>query len=697
MAWYEQVRWKALIHEHAKKNTIRGFQQHLMRWMGDIRWRVSPHDETHDVEFPVLPYREFLRYLLNMFLTNDHIPPKMYRCLFDTLINSRELGIFSRLTEDFDNTLSENYTEEQWKEIKQRLYQILKEEIIINGCDSMKRAFLSNQLRGIIDDSDIRRSNIFESDLLTQFQGHIVNEQPDDIGILSTYNLCNGLYIKDESLFRKHFDEKLKNRESIGEYLNVEFIFDRPSDYHYYNFKYLKYEDLRQLLLQPHSMSPVDEENNRYKNYILQNMMKTDITVTEFIKLAEEFPMCDFRKCLVNDSHDYGMKKLDSYVESLQNDNYIYEYEENNHRQGPIDDIISMIDKYTSDKPINDEAGSGEAVERIGDTFQYAIEYGIQPITLLYNQGYPAISVPFYNKHLSFEEFKTIILPLLDVYDSRLVNVLDSVKYSIKVCYVDLVTLLATDRTNECVCDMDKFVRFFVDEWGISIKYLQHLITAPVLTIDDIIENTKVDEKYSWAKSVFNDSTSKYLVSSLTQHIFSPENVEKYPGFPWDWYEISRLCPLDYEFIKQYKNKLFEEEKRYIPNYNTSLETIDKMMNNDELCNIVVYAPDGVSQNINITLPWFIEKVESGKVPLKKWSLLEVMSTIKPDEGLAAKCIQSWWRLEQTKRRLRILAGEVNEWWFSPDCFPATRVRRLAFESRMRPAPGNNVSMFDFD
>ena len=73
------------------------------------------------------------------------------------------------------------------------------------------------------------------------------------------------------------------------------------------------------------------------------------------------------------------------------------------------------------------------------------------------------------------------------------------------------------------------------------------------------------------------------------------------------------------------------------------------------------------------------------------------MSIIKPDEDLAAKCIQSWWRLEQVKRRLRILAGEVNEWWFSPDCFPATRVRRLAFESRINSAPGNNMSMFNFD
>ena len=693
MSWYEQNRWNATIREHIKKNTMRGFLQHLMRWMGDIGWRVSPHDETHDIEFPVLPYREFLRYLVNMFLTNEHIPPKLYRCLFDMFVNSRELGIFSRLTEDFDTTLSENYTEEQWQEIKQRLYQILKEEIIINGCDSMKRAFLSNQLQSIMDDSDIRRSNIFESDLLTQFQGHIVNEQPDDIGTLSTYNLCNGLYIKDESLFRKHFDEKLKNRESIGDYLNIEFIFDRPSDYHYYNCKYLKYEDLRQILLQPHSMSPVDEENNRYKNYILQNMMKTDITVTEFIKLAEEFPMCDFRKCLVDDCHDYGMKKLDSYVETLQNNNYIYEYDEDNHRQETIDEVISMIGKYTSDTSIHDTSGS---VETMGDTFQYAIDYRIQPITLLYNQGYPAISVPFYNKHLSFEEFKKIVLPLLDVYDSRLVNVLDSVKYSIKVCYVDLVTLLATDRTNECVRDMDKFVEFFVDEWGISIKYLQHLITSPVLTIDDIIENTRVETKYSWAKSVFNDDKSNYLVSSLSRHLFSPKNVEKYPDFPWDWYEISQLCPLDYEFIKQYKDKLFQEEKRYIPFYNTSLETIDKIMNDteNEFHNIVVCA-DGVSQNINITIPWFIEKVECGKVPLKKWCLLEVMSIIKPDKDLAAKCIQSWWRLEQTKRRLRILAGEVNEWWFSPDCFPATRVRRLAFESRARSSPGNDVSIFD--
>ena len=693
MAWYEQNRWKSTICEHIKKNTMQGFLQHLMRWMGDIDWMISPYDQTHDIEFPVLPYREFLRYLLNMFLTNDHIPPKMYRCLFDTLVHSRELGIFSRLTEDFDTTLLENYTVEQWKVIEQRLCQILKEEIIINGCESMKRAFLSNQLQDIIDDSDIRRSNIFESDLLTQFQGHIVNEQPDDIGILSTYNLCNGLYIKDESLFRKHFDEKLKYRDSIGEYLNVEFIFDRPSDYHYYNFKYLKYEDLRQLLLQPHSMSPVDEGNNRYKNYILQNMMKTDITVTEFIKLAEEFPMCDFRKCLVDDCHDYGMKKLDSYVESLHT---IYEYGGNNHRQETIDEVISMISKYTSDTPINHKSEQGEtAIERMGDTFQYAIEYGIQPITLLYNQGYPAISVPFYNKHLSFEEFKTFILPLLEIYDSRLVNVLDSVKYSIKVCYVDLVTLLTTDRTNECVRDMDKFVKFFVDEWGISIKYLQHLIATPVLTIEDIIENTKVEPKYSWAKSVFDDDTSKYLVSSLTRRMFSPENVEKYPDFPWDWYEMSCLCPLKYEFIKEYKDKLFAEEKRYIPIYNTSLETIDKMINDDEFCNIVVYSPDGVSQNTNMTIPWFIEKVESCKVPLKKWCLLEVMSIIKPDEDLAAKCIQSWWRLEQVKRRLRILAGEVNEWWFSPDCFPATRVRRLAFESRMNSAPGNNVLMFD--
>jgi hypothetical protein len=707
MAWYQQKHWNAMIHEHSTKNTFKGLIRHLLKWIGDSSWNISPSDETHDVQFPICRKKEFLRYLVNMFMTNNTIPPKMYRCLYDLIVYSREPALFVRFTQDFDYLVEDpsairDLTEHHWIHIESKMKEYIKDEIMVGCLDSYWKAYKAGTLGGIIDIDDIRRSHLTEDILLSIG----VNQTPDDIGEISTELLCNGTSIKDEAVFRKHFDEKLKNKDMLTKYLNVvevfgnQFIVNTKS-----NLRYLRYEDVRQILLQPCDVATLENEylqdnqdfeediglsKNRFNKIIIYNILQTNITFPEYMKLVEEFPMCDYRKYLVDDYHDSGMRRLNQYYQRImaRAESFLPEQLESINRQS--DDIKNLI----SDETIIDDINPN-----------YFDKNTILYTNSVYMRDFPHIEAPLLNKNLSFEEFKEYVVPLVSETETKPetsllhgINIIRIMKIRIVDTFIDVLTHYTGKSMMNCnlVRDYKKYVEFFIDEWNVSKYELHRLNLSPIVSIEDVVENLNGDLRYRW---VSLEQTDRYKYSykyDYTMRFFSPENVEKYPDFPWEWECISKNCVLNYDFIIKYRHLLFKDSisrsvevmaymtDKYKPWHLTPIEVIDEIVEKmpEEYKTLIDVSYGGLSTNTNITIPWFIDKVESGVFPLKKWSLLEVLSSVHPDKNLAATCIQSWWRLEQSKRRHRILAGEVNEWWFSPDCFPASRVRRLAFESR---------------
>ena len=163
---------------------------------------------------------------------------------------------------------------------------------------------------------------------------------------------------------------------------------------------------------------------------------------------------------------------------------------------------------------------------------------------------------------------------------------------------------------------------------------------------------------------------------SRNQNIATPDNIEKYPELPWVWgkWGISASESLTEEFI----------EKNFVL-LNTSTQAYDGgslLQNPCVTLNIVEshpeirwdYSHNGLSSNPNVTLPYFIKNTD------KDWELYAIAENSTLCENTAIKAIQSCWRIYKTRQKAKLLAEQVVEWSYHPDCKPAMEIRKRQFE-----------------
>jgi hypothetical protein len=185
------------------------------------------------------------------------------------------------------------------------------------------------------------------------------------------------------------------------------------------------------------------------------------------------------------------------------------------------------------------------------------------------------------------------------------------------------------------------------------------------LTIDDVKDLPEIH--WDWESLSSNES------------IATPENILSNMSLPWVWgrWGISASPGITPEFVKEHwenginfgdRTTAHEGEDSCTLSSNHTVVTPD-LINHfpDKSWN---YGYRNLSQNCNLTTPWLLTHLSD-----RKWDIATVIMHVKPDNILAIKAIQSWWRILAAKRRCARLAAEVEEWWYNPDCKPAARIR----------------------
>lgn len=231
----------------------------------------------------------------------------------------------------------------------------------------------------------------------------------------------------------------------------------------------------------------------------------------------------------------------------------------------------------------------------------------------------------------------------------------------------------------------EEVFRDFMDnkeKWGDTLFYCREhtretrkwnnfcmaLSTQVFLTLDDVKEMTMID--WDWEELSRNPS------------IATPENILSNMSLPWVWgrWGISASPGITPEFvINHWENGInfgvhphIDDERGGTLSSNHSVVTPDLI---DSLPDMTwSFGYHGLAQNHNMTLPWVLRTLR-----VRDWHIETILTTVKPDDDLAARAIQAWWRLVQVKRRCVWLAKEVEEWWYSPDCKPASKMRESMF------------------
>ena len=195
------------------------------------------------------------------------------------------------------------------------------------------------------------------------------------------------------------------------------------------------------------------------------------------------------------------------------------------------------------------------------------------------------------------------------------------------------------------------------------------------LTLDDVKDMGMID--WDWEDLSRNPS------------IATPENILTNSHLPWVWgrWGISASPGITEEFvIENWEKGINFGSSHAMDMYGNSCGTLS---NNHSVVTprLIDSLPDmswsfkynGISSNPNITLPWFLNTVRE-----REWDMDVIVANIKPDIDVAIRAIQAWWRLIYSKRQCAQLASKVEEWWYSPDCKPAAKIRNEVFLKNWR-------------
>jgi len=220
-----------------------------------------------------------------------------------------------------------------------------------------------------------------------------------------------------------------------------------------------------------------------------------------------------------------------------------------------------------------------------------------------------------------------------------------------------------------------------LDKWGDNLVYCREsmggtrgwnnlcmlLSTQVFLTLDDVKNMPMID--WDWEELSRNPS------------IATPENILANEHLPWVWgrWGISKSPGITPEFVMtHWENGI---------NFGISIERDElggTLSSNHHVVTqeLIDSLPDmpwyfgyaGIAENPNITLPWFLKMID-----VREWDMQAIVVNVRPDDDLAVRAIQAWWRIIHVKRRCALLAKEVEEWWYSPDCKPASKMRETMF------------------
>lgn len=196
----------------------------------------------------------------------------------------------------------------------------------------------------------------------------------------------------------------------------------------------------------------------------------------------------------------------------------------------------------------------------------------------------------------------------------------------------------------------------------------------PHITVEDVI--SRQDVHWNWE----NLSSNRFIAT--------PMNVVAYPELPWVWdqWGIASSHSIDEQFIETHFTQLIGEQVHgSIEDDISGVFWDGRLSNNPRITESIVnnhpevlwnYGCSGLSSNPNITIPFFIEHLE------EDWWLYGIVRKVSPNKELAINVIKGWWRLQTIKRQCRNLSKDVLEWWWSPDCKPAMKIRKYVFENQ---------------
>jgi hypothetical protein len=196
----------------------------------------------------------------------------------------------------------------------------------------------------------------------------------------------------------------------------------------------------------------------------------------------------------------------------------------------------------------------------------------------------------------------------------------------------------------------------------------------PHITIEDVI--SRPDIPWDWETLSSNPSIGK------------PDVIEAHPEFPWVWdqWGIANSQAINETFIETHFTQLIGNQLGGpLLQDGSGIFWDGRLSNNPIVTEAIVdnhpevvwnYHHNGLSENPNMTIPFFIEHID------KPWWLYEIVKHLSPNTEIAANAIKSWWQLQFRKRQCRRISTDLMEWWWSPDCKPAMKIRRYVFENQ---------------
>jgi hypothetical protein len=191
------------------------------------------------------------------------------------------------------------------------------------------------------------------------------------------------------------------------------------------------------------------------------------------------------------------------------------------------------------------------------------------------------------------------------------------------------------------------------------------------LTLEDVKDMEMID--WDWEDLSRNPS------------IATPENILTNSHLPWVWgrWGISASPGITEKFVIENWEKGINFGSRHTGNSCGTLSNNHSVVTPELIDSLPdmswSFTYNGISPNPNITLPWFLKTVRE-----REWDMDVIVANIKPDSDVAIRAIQAWWRLIYSKRQCAKLASEVQEWWYSPDCKPASKIRNDLFLKNWR-------------
>jgi hypothetical protein len=733
MAWYLQQKWEETIRYNRKYNTFQGLIEQMIRWfvsgMPDgTDWIISNEDMTPDIILPISKVRELYRYIMVLITSNNSIDTKTYRRFIDLIINSYSPSCILKYTNgEFDDMIAFNqetgdeilFNNDNPIYIKNRMEEAMKYILFENESSAFTNSIQKDMLTDLVSkDNYVEKMATEQTNFgscwrdidFKKIRDKFNFNYPydtDEKGEVSTYVLFNMIiFRKEKELFRELMDDKLKYLQENKSYFNAFTILYNSSLYT--NISLLQFEDIMSLL----SVTPEIKENSAesdlsfkldyiYKRFIIQiNILRSCISFDEYLKIVSIYPELDCRKNIIEfeilnsgevieqplyrmliNHHKfavYGTTETDEYIEPSKN-MYFYTIQNiNNLKSITFDEFIAHILPYIED------------IEK---------------------------KIPLLNKYIpeigSIEKFR-------DIYMESYYRNVSS--YSVK-----------EEEYESYWKNIDMYTNFFVEKWNLNLRSLLNSIESlnedftrystdlteskkdlhwslytnmyinKNLSFDELVRQYNKSDKYNWIRPIIigkQNMSCFFDGTTLLPECLNDANIiDKYPEFTFKYEiinggrNIRNMKNLTGKYLSENIHKYLEDyqevinsSQNHLPRNNLRFNTNIPLNVIDDFINLspeieIDYGYNGLSCNENITIPWFIENIRSGKSKLNKWSIIELFAYINIDKDIAARAIQAWWHIVQYRKKTKYIAEEVCEWWYNPDCIPASRLRKLNFES----------------